>query len=1552
MQYNILPILNYFINLSSPKLFPYEDFRDPFISFLLNIELYDKNDIESINSLFRLICNVFEKNNSKRKSLLNLYIFEKIYYFRIFYTENNDKDSDYFNLLMIFINSFKEDLNSYNIVVNKLYSLIFKEENIKVFYSMINFIYQSKIYSNLTEETFQKIFQKLNDLKNKKDEKQIQSCYILIKILFDLFIIGKIEDEILDKIKEFDSFILLNLLFFYVNENISNEGGFEKNNILIDEKSIEKLKKLVIDIIKIIKMNNFPIYEKYDIINNFIQNISSSKGIIFNQLFDENYSLINTFYDNLYKKNKEEGKNQLLRLSNNILFFHPKSFIYKFLSNLNELEEKIYLIDNIILILKKNKISNDKEEKKSIKFNRNMNIINSLIYIENLVYIYKLYDKERIINLIITLIDLILKTGLIFSPFFFTTLEIEDNNKIKKHICEIIIDLLFTIQISNEELKNNLNKICFPDKNNKNNSLFFIIDSIKNITEYKNNTPISNVIFKKIQNFNKNYFQKIQSEEELKGNLDENFNFTHYYLGKLYIEYIKLENEIKFLNKENKIIFIEEICEKILENAKSLTINADIYSPNDNYFEYYNEIKKIIDYKISLDYTQFKDEINNFLEVNGNFYKIMNYKIYAYKCFINEDKNNNNKKFILKTKSNKKVKKKEENNNEYFNKNYNDFHKLNKDNSIISIKKELFYNIFSTEFKDIYFYNEKFKNLKLYFISHFEIEKKTKVLNYPSKLKNYSFKGYPPIFLIQDLKFFNSNTFRVSHTFFEPYKNSYENKILLHKKNLKFLKEKNKFLCELISVEKNLLGSIKIYDNYLMFETEKSSIEEIKNNKILYEFSTSFYSTDKEEKEKRIIIFFSEIKYYIEERFIFQKMSLEFNLKNGKSYYFNFLTKANYNSFKNILEERKIKIYNKDISKLQLDYKKRKITTFQFLLKLNKYSSRTYNDVTQYPIIPWLLSDYNNISKKQISKDEIRLFKYPISLQTKMLRDISIENYDDNDDRYNFNKHNGTHYSTSSYIFYYLMRQNPFMKSLIKLHSYSQENPNRMFLSIERLNKHLIKGADNREIIPQFFLNIECFINLNCSDFNKNSKGIQIDDVNFDFLNLKDNKPFSKFVFFIIKHYILLNGESVIDHKNSINFWIDNIFGINQIPENNLRESCNLFNKYCYEKYANDIDELIKSYNNESDSKKKKMIYDEYNTIINSILAFGIVPVQILKKKCLEKNEINYDFEKFKMNKINSKNILHLKIYEDNIVYLEKKNNTILLKDINGFTFNLTNSFQIFRLNNQEEVFIRDLSYSYLYFMSNNIKTYITCRFIDDYIMKIHSVKDINQKLFIKDEFINCIQLIPKTEILLLGTKSGRLIKYNLENNKIINSIKAHSGMINILEINNNLKAIISSGNDNYIYIRKLYDFELLTVIKIPDEFFCKKIVISEMNLIYCLCYYQNISSNNETYGIKSKIFGYTINGILFSQSDNLICIDFFINENFDIVFHLHPSKGIQILNGFNLTPKCNFRIDNINEYSSFFIFDKETNLFYFQDENKNLSCSKNKQYDNKDNQI
>ena len=39
------------------------------------------------------------------------------------------------------------------------------------------------------------------------------------------------------------------------------------------------------------------------------------------------------------------------------------------------------------------------------------------------------------------------------------------------------------------------------------------------------------------------------------------------------------------------------------------------------------------------------------------------------------------------------------------------------------------------------------------------------------------------------------------------------------------------------------------------------------------------------------------------------------------------------------------------------------------------------------------------------------------------------------------------------------------------------------------------------------------------------------------------------------------------------------------------------------------------------------------------------------------------------------------------------------------------------------------------------------------------------------------------------------------------------------MEINTRLGIIVTGGEDNYIYIRKLYDLELLTPIKIKDKY-------------------------------------------------------------------------------------------------------------------------------------
>jgi hypothetical protein len=47
-------------------------------------------------------------------------------------------------------------------------------------------------------------------------------------------------------------------------------------------------------------------------------------------------------------------------------------------------------------------------------------------------------------------------------------------------------------------------------------------------------------------------------------------------------------------------------------------------------------------------------------------------------------------------------------------------------------------------------------------------------------------------------------------------------------------------------------------------------------------------------------------------------------------------------------------------SKLTDLWRKRKITNYQYIMALNLMAGRTFNDITQYPVFPWILADYSS----------------------------------------------------------------------------------------------------------------------------------------------------------------------------------------------------------------------------------------------------------------------------------------------------------------------------------------------------------------------------------------------------------------------------------------------------------------------------------------------------------------------------------------------------------------------------------------------------------------
>ena len=44
-------------------------------------------------------------------------------------------------------------------------------------------------------------------------------------------------------------------------------------------------------------------------------------------------------------------------------------------------------------------------------------------------------------------------------------------------------------------------------------------------------------------------------------------------------------------------------------------------------------------------------------------------------------------------------------------------------------------------------------------------------------------------------------------------------------------------------------------------------------------------------------------------------------------------------------------------------WRRREMTNFEYLMHLNTIAGRDYNDITQYPIFPWIIADYTSENK-------------------------------------------------------------------------------------------------------------------------------------------------------------------------------------------------------------------------------------------------------------------------------------------------------------------------------------------------------------------------------------------------------------------------------------------------------------------------------------------------------------------------------------------------------------------------------------------------------------
>ena len=886
-------------------------------------------------------------------------------------------------------------------------------------------------------------------------------------------------------------------------------------------------------------------------------------------------------------------------------------------------------------------------------------------------------------------------------------------------------------------------------------------------------------------------------------------------------------------------------------------------------------------------------------------------------------------------------------------------------------------NHFSLYFLKLLAYDEDFINLKkiYYYRYNKEIADINKYnLNYPSKLKNRLANNYTKHFLKKDINFFSSQYFKYSHkciyekNFFPKSKILFPPKAILERydfahKDLIINKDEKSILsknCELITYEGAIFGYIYLFQNCILF---KSDIENDKRKvKNLLDCACCCMEFDFLEINKSKIIELTEIKEVICRKFLYSWMSLEIFMKNGYSHLFNFFSEETNFEVLDILKNYGIPVIKNikeyfDKENFIKKWKEGKISTYNYLLILNKFASRTYNDSNQYPIMPWIF----------MQDKRIRNFDIPMSIQDEEAKARYLKipyNTSEGENRWHSN-----HYSTSAYICYYLMRTNPYTESMIKFQSNNFDVPDRQFFDIRQTLILCEKNNNNREPIPELYTIPEVYINLNNNDFGKQSQ------ISLGRIHNVEFKPYADNSYdFIYKFKYMLNNSEEVNTK--INEWFDFIFGINQYnKDNKTGKGLRNFNGYSYGQNI-DIKRII--YDLKRNKKPDSKIYDEIKQILGMVISFGQCPFQILSYEhpkrtyhkgisdyilsSMEKITKDQDLYSNSSNTMTNESIDINENKEFNESESESKIMDVLYDNKNKkhniiyFRKSINNNNLYCICNNKEvEVYQRgksnefkyikkiDVSKNYLLFKKNNNgypilrakylfcelkeENFIFCRYLDNSIKFI--LPNIEFK-FVLDSFITCIIRINEKEF-ITGDNKGKLCHWFIDLDDILNlelkqikMINSNQNAITSLIYNEQLNIVISSDN-NTVIIRSFYDFEFLTFFDVGEDEndTIVDIKVSNYDLIYVL-----INKGNDNYKLK----GYSLNGICFGEYNDKI-INFELTEEGKIIVLLAKIGMINVLNPINFEPifyRFIVGSENENEFLFYHFYYEKPNVIYF----------------------
>ncbi|XP_076638062.1 protein FAN [Colletes latitarsis] len=574
----------------------------------------------------------------------------------------------------------------------------------------------------------------------------------------------------------------------------------------------------------------------------------------------------------------------------------------------------------------------------------------------------------------------------------------------------------------------------------------------------------------------------------------------------------------------------------------------------------------------------------------------------------------------------------------------------------------------------------------------------------------------------------------------------------------------------------------------------------------------------------------------IKRRFILRQIGLEIkwlrHSENKVEHLFISLKNQNERDelYLNLLRQPAVSLERVPQDQMTMRWQNGSLSNYDYLLYINSLADRTFHDLTQYPVMPWVIQDYSSFTLDLNDPSVYRDLSKPIgALEPNRLKKLKERYLEMLEPKFLY----GSHYSAPGFVLFYLVRKYP--EYMLCLQNGRFDHPDRMFNSVADVWKNvLVNMSDFKELIPEFYDTNnggDFLVNSYGIDFGYRHDGTKIGDVQ---LPAWANGQ---------AHFIqILRNALESDHvSQNLHHWIDLIFGYKQRGIE-AEKAQNVFFHLCYEG-AVDLDTILD-------------VNDRHGLEIQ-IMEFGQIPKQIFT-------------------------LPHPK---RSVTMLDKLSTETVLTCFKSGTESETPLERVFQLHELMTFQSHKESVSSITMMNKErIDEVVSVG--QDGMLKLYNIK--NKKLsrsvaLSSLPLSSCISYYTSSHrnILVVGSWDNSLIFYDVEFGRVIDVLKGHEDAVSCLALSPSRQIIISGSWDctakvwqNYISGSKIKPTKcLIAQLDHDSKVTCMSISRDEKLLVSGTEDGEILLWNMDTYNLQFTVKRQTckINAIVFDQEGKSI---------------------------------------------------------------------------------